>query len=154
MIWLSAVLVLIMRPAATALTTRHPDHTELLIDLHFGEDGGVRIAGIGGEGFEAGDFSCSMRSTPPCRIASAINTARLASCLLTILPCASLTSSSLIPLSGESGIFFASARAAGAAFGALAYVVVRELAAFFAVAAVAPRWRVVSAWPRGRSPAA
>ena len=43
-----------------------------------------------------------MRSTLPCRIASAIETARLASRLLTILPSASATSSSSAPASGES----------------------------------------------------
>ena len=52
-------------------------------------------------------LSCSMRSTAPWRIASAIDTARPASFLLTILPSASMTSSSFDAASGESGIVFA-----------------------------------------------
>ena len=52
-------------------------------------------------------FSCSMRSTAPCRMASAIDTAREASRLLTSLPSASATSSGAAFASGEFGICLA-----------------------------------------------
>jgi hypothetical protein len=54
------------------------------------------------------DLSSSMRSTPPCRIASAIKTARDASRLLTSLPSASATSAGVASAKGEFGICFVS----------------------------------------------
>ena len=108
-IWLPAVLVFRMRPAATALTTRVTRiDAELLVHLHLGEMRRMRVvARVRGHRAGLVVFSCSMRSTAPCRIASAIDTAREASRLLTSLPSASATSSGAAFASGEFGICFA-----------------------------------------------
>ena len=58
MIWLLAVLVFRMRPAATALTIAgDTDDAELLVDFHFGENRRVRVVGMRAVIGEGGEFS-------------------------------------------------------------------------------------------------
>ena len=105
MIWLRAVLGLRMRPAATALTTRvtrmTPSCSSTFTSAKIAE---CVLCACVPSSAKVVVFSCSMRSTPPCRIASAIDTARDASRLLTSLPSASATSSGVASASGEFGI--------------------------------------------------
>src|SRR5258708_523762 len=104
MIWLVAVLVLRMRPAATALTMRvtrmTPSSSSILTSANTAE---CVLCARGPSSGKLVSFSCSMRSTPPWRIASVIDTARAESRLLTSLPSTSLTSSPAASFSGEFG---------------------------------------------------
>src|SRR5215475_14136729 len=109
MIWLLAVFVLRMRPAATALTTRvtriTPSRSSTFTSAKMAE---WTLWACGPSSAKVVDSSLSMRSAPPCRMASAIDTAREASRLLTSLPSASATTSGAAFASGEFGICLAS----------------------------------------------
>src|SRR3974390_1926914 len=90
--------------------TRHADDAELLVHLHFGKIAECVLRACLLSSLNSASFSCSTRSTPPCRIASASDTVRLLFCLAEIMPSDRTTSSGCKPASREPGIFCARPR--------------------------------------------